>query len=154
MKWLRSLVVLVRKLGRYVLVFLDFVLLFGFVSDIIYKCSCLNQKGWYNYDLKVGKGRKPLPSSEMQALVDEYSLGSPHRGTKLSKEEIVHRLLFPLINEGFKILEEGIASDPSDIDIIYLYGYGWPAWRGMVYLMFLLLLFKHYFSLFTVKHHH
>ena len=69
----------------------------------------------------------------MQALVDEYSLGSPHRGTNLSKEEIVHRLLFPLINEGFKILEEGIASDPSDIDIIYLYGYGWPAWRGMYF---------------------
>jgi 3-hydroxyacyl-CoA dehydrogenase len=39
-------------------------------------------------------------------------------------------VFFPLVNEGFKILEEGIASDPGDIDIIYLYGYGWPAWRG------------------------
>ncbi|KAL9191416.1 hypothetical protein ACHAXT_001122 [Thalassiosira profunda] len=88
------------------------------------------KKGWYNYDPKVGKGRKPLPSAEMQALVNKYSANSPTRGTKLSKEEIVHRVLFPLINEGFKILEEGIASDPSDIDVIYLYGYGWPAWRG------------------------
>mmetsp|Transcript_39934 Transcript_39934/g.83520 ORF Transcript_39934/g.83520 Transcript_39934/m.83520 type:complete len:771 (+) Transcript_39934:118-2430(+) len=85
------------------------------------------KKGWYNYDPKVGKGRKPLPSSEMQALIDKYS-AKP--GMKLSEEEIIHRVLFPLVNEGFKILEEGIASDPSDIDIIYLYGYGWPAWRG------------------------
>ena len=119
----------------------------GFVSGISYKCSSSNnRKGWYNYDLKVGKGRKPLPSSEMQTLIDEYSVGSPHRGTKLSKEEIVHRLLFPLINEGFKILEEGIASDPSDIDIIYLYGYGWPAWRGMQYFDVPTLVFQHYFS--------
>ncbi|KAL7529192.1 hypothetical protein ACHAXR_002839 [Thalassiosira sp. AJA248-18] len=88
------------------------------------------QKGWYNYDPKVGKGRKPLPSSEMQELIDKYSVTSPQQSTKLSEDEIVHRVLFPLVNEGFKILEEGIASDPSDIDIIYLYGYGWPAWRG------------------------
>ena len=66
----------------------------------------------------------------MQELIDKYAMKSPNEGTKLSKEEVVHRVLFPLINEGFKILEEGIASDPSDIDIIYLYGYGWPAWRG------------------------
>jgi len=88
------------------------------------------KKGWYNYDPKVGKGRKPLPSSEMQALIDKYSMNSPQQGRKLDEGDIVNRVLFPLVNEGFKILEEGIASDPSDIDIIYLYGYGWPAWRG------------------------
>lgn len=66
----------------------------------------------------------------MQALIDKYSANSQQRGTKLSNDEVVHRVLFPLVNEGFKCLEEGIASDPSDIDIIYLYGYGWPAWRG------------------------
>lgn len=88
------------------------------------------KKGWYNYDPKVGKGRKPIPSSEMQALIDKYSMNSPQKGTKLDKEDVVHRVLFPLVNEGFKTLEEGIASDPSDIDIIYLYGYGWPAWKG------------------------
>ena len=71
-------------------------------------------------------------SSEMQELIDKYSMHSPQRGTKLSRDEIVHRVAFPLVNEGFKILEEGIASDPSDIDIIYLYGYGWPAWRGEI----------------------
>ena len=48
-------------------------------------------------------------------------------------EEIVKRCIYPLVNEGFKILEEGVANDPGDIDIIYLYGYGWPAWRGKNY---------------------
>jgi len=103
------------------------------VDDMVEKMGRVGQKakkGWYNYDPKVGKGRTPLPSSEMQALVDKYSRNSPQRGTKLGEEDIVHRVLFPLVNEGFKILEEGIASDPSEIDIIYLYGYGWPAWRG------------------------
>ncbi len=87
-------------------------------------------QGWYNYDLKVGNGRKALPSPEMEKLIDKYSMDSPHKGTKLSTDEIIHRVLFPLVNEGFKILEEGIALDPSDIDIIYLYGYGWPAFKG------------------------
>lgn len=87
-------------------------------------------QGWYNYDKKIGKGRKPLPSSEIQELIDKYSTSSPNRGRKLEKDEIVERVLFPLVNEGFKILEEGIASDPADIDIIYLYGYGFPAWKG------------------------
>ncbi len=68
----------------------------------------------------------------MQSLIDKYSMNSVRRGTKLSPDAIVKRLLFPLVNEGFKILEDGIASDPSKIDIIYLYGYGWPAWRGKI----------------------
>ena len=89
-----------------------------------------SSQGWYNYDKKIGKGRKPLPSSEIQELIDKYSTTSPNRGRKLEKDEIVERVLFPLVNEGFKILEEGIASDPADIDIIYLYGYGFPAWKG------------------------
>ena len=48
----------------------------------------------------------------------------------MTDNEIVERVLFPLVNEGFKILEEGIAQRPSDIDVVYLYGYGWPVWRG------------------------
>lgn len=70
----------------------------------------------------------------MQLLIDKYSMSSPRRGIKLSADAIVNRILFPLVNEGFKILEDGIASDPSKIDIIYLYGYGWPAWKGKIIL--------------------
>jgi len=103
------------------------------LADEIVQMGRLGQKtkkGWYDYDPKVGKGRKPIPSSEVQDLIDKYSMNSQLRGTKLNRDEIVARVFFPLVNEGFKILEEGIASDPGDIDIIYLYGYGWPAWRG------------------------
>ena len=48
----------------------------------------------------------------------------------IDKKEIVERLIFPLINEGARILEEGIAARPGDIDVIWIYGYGWPVWRG------------------------
>lgn len=48
----------------------------------------------------------------------------------LSSRMIVERVLFPLVNEGFKCLEENIAQKPSDIDVIYIFGYGFPAWRG------------------------
>uniref|UniRef100_A0A7S4VVX6 Enoyl-CoA hydratase n=2 Tax=Ditylum brightwellii TaxID=49249 RepID=A0A7S4VVX6_9STRA len=93
-------------------------------------------KGWYDYDRKIGKGRAPIPSKEVEQHIAKYAsafrkknmLPSPPK--KLSKEEIVNRILFPLVNEGFKILEENIAQRPSDIDVIYLYGYGWPNWRG------------------------
>jgi 3-hydroxyacyl-CoA dehydrogenase len=43
---------------------------------------------------------------------------------------MIERVLFPLVNEGFKCLEEGIAKQPSDIDVVYLHGYGWPVYRG------------------------
>ena len=49
---------------------------------------------------------------------------------ELSRQEILERLVYPMINEGAKILEEGIAQRPSDIDIVWINGYGWPAYRG------------------------
>ena len=48
----------------------------------------------------------------------------------IEEVEILERVLFPVVNEGFKCLEEGIAIQPSDIDVIYIYGYGWPVYRG------------------------
>jgi len=104
-------------------------------DDLVVKLGRVGQKagkGWYTYDKRIGKGRMPLPSSEVAAFVSTYTAGSssPDKGRRLKDEEIVERLLYPLVNEGFKILEEGIARDPADIDIIYLYGYGWPVWRG------------------------
>lgn len=104
-------------------------------DDLVVKLGRVGQKagkGWYTYDKRIGKGRMPLPSSEVAAFVSTYTATSPSpdKGRRLKNEEIVERLLYPLVNEGFKILEEGIARDPADIDIIYLYGYGWPVWRG------------------------
>jgi 3-hydroxyacyl-CoA dehydrogenase len=83
--------------------------------------------GWYDYPTD---SRKPRPSEKVNDLIIETSkkLGLPRR--QISKREIVERLVYSLVNEGAKILEEGIAARPSDIDIVYLYGYGFPAWRG------------------------
>lgn len=85
-------------------------------------------KGWYDYDSNIGKGRKPLPSSEMDALIRRYL--APKPSPALVAAEIIERVLYPLINEGFKCLEESIVRQPSDIDVVYVYGYGWPVWRG------------------------
>lgn len=84
-------------------------------------------KGWYDY--KPGD-RKAYPSAEVNALVEAHSkeLGITRR--KISDEEIVERLVYALVNEGARILEDGIASKASDIDIVYLTGYGFPLWHG------------------------
>jgi 3-hydroxyacyl-CoA dehydrogenase len=83
--------------------------------------------GWYDYPTD---SQKPRPSEKVNDLIIETSkkLGLPRR--QISEREIVERLVYSLVNEGAKILEEGIAARPSDIDIVYLYGYGFPAWRG------------------------
>mmetsp|Transcript_24095 Transcript_24095/g.53145 ORF Transcript_24095/g.53145 Transcript_24095/m.53145 type:complete len:585 (-) Transcript_24095:73-1827(-) len=84
-------------------------------------------KGWYDYDKNIGKGRKPFPSKEVDVLVRKYSK-SNH--VAFTEQQMIERVLFPMVNEGFKCLEEGIAMKPSDIDVIYVYGYGWPIYRG------------------------
>ena len=100
-------------------------------DDLVSKLNRVGQKklkGWYDYRLDVGRGRKPIPSEEVANFIASYQDGKIVK--KYSRQEIVERVLFPLVNEGFKILEEGFARRPSDIDVIYVYGYGWPAWRG------------------------
>src|SRR4029453_19210202 len=83
--------------------------------------------GWYDY--KAGD-RKPYPNQQVNDMIVQHSkdLGITRR--KISDEEIVERLVFALVNEGAKILEEGIASKASDIDMVYLTGYGFPLFRG------------------------
>jgi 3-hydroxyacyl-CoA dehydrogenase len=84
--------------------------------------------GYYIY----GTDRKRTPDPAIEAIFREEAakLGIPQRNTKPSADEIVERCLLRLINEGAKILDEGIAVRASDIDTIYLTGYGFPAWRG------------------------
>ena len=83
--------------------------------------------GWYDY---VPGERKATPSALVDEMVVAYSKERGVERRKIGDEEIVERLVFALVNEGAKILEEKIASKASDIDMVYLTGYGFPLWRG------------------------
>ena len=69
----------------------------------------------------------PIPSQEVSQFISKYQ--STYKIA--SKEDIIQRVLFPLVNEGFKILDEDLASNPGDIDIVYIYGYGFPDYKGL-----------------------
>jgi 3-hydroxyacyl-CoA dehydrogenase len=84
-------------------------------------------KGYYRYD---SGARTPERDPEVEEIVVAASKKLGRTRKALSKEEIVERLVFPMINEGARILEEGIAARASDIDVIWVYGYGFPVWRG------------------------
>jgi len=83
--------------------------------------------GWYDY--QSGK-REAIPSKLVEDMIAQHrqELGITPR--KISEQEIVERLVYSLVNEGARILEDGIASKASDIDMVYLTGYGFPLWRG------------------------
>jgi 3-hydroxyacyl-CoA dehydrogenase len=75
--------------------------------------------------------RAAKPDPEVEKLIDETLRAPRHRnGAKSPTDEIIERTLYPMVNEGAKILAEGIAARPSDIDVVWLYGYGWPIYRG------------------------
>lgn len=82
--------------------------------------------GWYKYD----ENRKAIPDPEVDALIEQIAAAQGITRRTVTEEEIIERTQYALINEGAKILEEGIALRAVDIDIIYLNGYGYPAWRG------------------------
>jgi 3-hydroxyacyl-CoA dehydrogenase len=83
--------------------------------------------GWYRYE---AGSRVPIPDPEVEALILENSkeLGIERR--EIGDQEILERCMYPLVNEGAKILEEGMALRALDIDIIYIHGYGFPPYRG------------------------
>ncbi|MFT3776767.1 MAG: 3-hydroxyacyl-CoA dehydrogenase NAD-binding domain-containing protein [Ottowia sp.] len=83
--------------------------------------------GWYDY--QPGQ-RDALPSPVVDKLIDEHRKALGITPRKIGDQEIVERLVYALVNEGARILEEGIASKASDIDMVYLTGYGFPLWRG------------------------
>jgi 3-hydroxyacyl-CoA dehydrogenase len=84
------------------------------------------KKGFYDYDDQ----RQRTPSDEVKAVIAEFAAkeGKPQR--EIGKDEIRERLLYPMISEGALILDEGISQRASDIDTVWLNGYGWPAWTG------------------------
>lgn len=83
-------------------------------------------KGWYLYDDK----RARLPDPEVEALIVRMSEEAQVRRRVIEDAEILERLLLPMVNEGARILEEGIAARASDIDVVFCNGFGWPAFRG------------------------
>ena len=99
-------------------------------ADLLCELGRYGQKtgaGWYDY---VPGQRNAIPSALVEQMIADHrtTLGITPR--KISDEEIVHRLVYSLVNEAAKILEEGIASKASDIDMVYLTGYGFPLHRG------------------------
>ncbi|KDP83640.1 3-hydroxyacyl-CoA dehydrogenase [Cupriavidus sp. SK-3] len=100
------------------------------VADRLCESGRFGQKtsaGWYDY--KAGE-RKPVPAQAVKELLEAYWTEKGVTRRKFSQEEIVQRLIFALVDEGARILEEGIAARASDIDLVYLNGYGFPTWRG------------------------
>jgi 3-hydroxyacyl-CoA dehydrogenase len=83
-------------------------------------------KGFYDYDA----ARRPAPSAEANALIGAFARQRGYAPREVSDEEILERCMYPMINEGAKILEEGIAQRVSDIDVVWTAGYGWPTYLG------------------------
>jgi len=86
-----------------------------------------NGKGFYNYD---EGSRAPKPAPEVETMLKEFAQKKGYTARSISDEEIIQRSIYPIINEGAKILEEKIAVRPSDLDVIWVNGYGWPVYRG------------------------
>jgi len=84
-------------------------------------------KGWYDY---VPGKRDAIPNAEVVQMLEEHRKALGITPRKISDEEIVQRLVFSLVNEAAHILEEGIANKASDIDVVYIFGYGFPVHRG------------------------
>ena len=105
-------------------------MLYSKTADLLCEKGRFGQKvgmGWYDY--AAGK-RDPIPNAEVVKMIEDHRATLGIKPRKISDEEIVQRLVFALVNEGARILEEGIASKASDIDMVYLMGYGFPLYRG------------------------
>ncbi|MXO62328.1 3-hydroxyacyl-CoA dehydrogenase NAD-binding domain-containing protein [Qipengyuania oceanensis] len=85
-----------------------------------------NGKGFYDYD----EARQRTPSDEVKQIIADFAAKEGNQQREISKEEIRERLLYPMVNEGAQILEEGMAQRASDIDVVWINGYGWPLYTG------------------------
>ena len=83
-------------------------------------------KGFYDYD----EARNRTPSDEVKAIIADFAAKEGRVAREIGKDEIRERLLYPMVNEGAKILEEGMAQRSSDIDVVWINGYGWPLYTG------------------------
>jgi 3-hydroxyacyl-CoA dehydrogenase len=102
----------------------------GILADKLVEAGRLGQKtgkGWYLYQ---PGNRKPITDPIVTKMIEDHRKALGINPRKITEQEIVERCLFPLINDGFNILQERIAFRPSDIDVVYVYGYGFPVYRG------------------------
>ena len=86
-----------------------------------------NGRGYYTYDPET---REPTPDPEVVQLIEHFAISKGITQREVTDQEVLERCLYPMINEGAKILDEGIAIRGSDIDVIWVNGYGWPVYRG------------------------
>src|SRR3984957_2347997 len=103
---------------------------FSTVADDLCEAGRFGQKtgaGWYRYE---SDSRNPIPDPKVTAIIEQYRRQKGITPREVSSQEIVERCIYALINEGARILEDGIAQRASDIDLVYLNGYGFPAYRA------------------------
>ena len=103
---------------------------FSTVADELCEAGRFGQKtgaGWYRY---ASGSRNPIPDPKVTAIIEQYRRQKGITPRDVTAKEIVERCVYALINEGARILEDGIAQRASDIDLVYLNGYGFPAYRG------------------------
>ena len=100
------------------------------IADALCEAGRFGQKtgkGYYKYE---SGSRSPLSDPDVEKLIIDTCARLGLKRRTVGDDEILERMIYPMINEGARILEEGIAARPSDIDIVWLYGYGWPVYRG------------------------
>jgi 3-hydroxyacyl-CoA dehydrogenase len=103
---------------------------FSNVSDDLCEAGRFGQKtgaGWYRYE---PGSRNPIPDPKVTAIIEQYRRQRGITARAVAPQEMVERCIYALINEGARIIEDGIAQRSSDIDLVYLNGYGFPAYRG------------------------
>lgn len=103
------------------------------IIDRLVEKKRLGQKtmaGYFKYDKAVGKGREPIADPEVEALFAEEAKKAGIAPRQVTDDEIRDRLIYALVNRGAYLLEEGVALRPGDIDIVYVYGYGFPPHKG------------------------
>ena len=86
-----------------------------------------NGRGYYTYDPDT---RAATPDPDVEQMIRDFAEARGHEQREVTDQEILERLLYPMVNEGAKILDEGIAIRGSDVDVVWVNGYGWPMYRG------------------------
>ncbi len=86
-----------------------------------------NGRGYYTYDPET---RAATPDPEVEQMIKDFAIRKGHEQREVTDQEVLERCLYSMVNEGAKILEEGIAIRGSDVDVVWVNGYGWPVYRG------------------------